>query len=221
MKPRNILKVLLSLSLLTACKERDPRFKNADAIAATGEAAAQPNPVNADYIKEATKDHSLPPYIRESAAIFGQVLRGGAVDEKSYAKAFREMATTRNEKTCRIWISMLLASEAGLPDVLNFSEVERVEKQAIQRNFDGLESNPLRFLRVLNSCTRKLTEFDMPEADREIDSFLERFEKKHGNSEVGKILLDSYKLEIKQAKEARQAGTVSWKIGRKNAELGE
>jgi hypothetical protein len=55
----------------------------------------------------------------------------------------------------------------------------------------------------------------MPEADREVAAFVSRFETKYGNSDAGKHFVNYYRVEIKQAKEARATGAVLWKEGRK------
>jgi hypothetical protein len=200
--------------MIPACKEH-PQSPSLKAEAETPSASQDPKLKSGDEVREAAKDHTLPPYIRESAATFETMLAGGHFDEKAWDQALKEMAATRNEKNYRIWISMLLASEAGLPAELpSVQTLVELEKKAKVDGVKSIESNSLRFLSVLNFCVTYLTQFDMPLADIEVKNFLVRFEGRYGNSEAGKSLLSYYKSEIKNAEGARLTGAVSWKQGR-------
>lgn len=216
MKP--VIKIIFFLTLfaMSGCKKNHSSSPSPDEVIAA-KRKTNSSPRDGTFVRDATKDHTLPPYIRDSAEIFTRVLDGVESDNKAFDQAVNEMAATRNERTCRIWVSMLHASETGLPEVLPSLEVlGKMEKQAREGTLKGIESNPLRFLDVLGPCLIFLTQFDMLEADREVTNFVSRFEAKYGNSEAGKHFLNQYQVEIKQAKEARMTGAVLWKEGRKN-----
>ena len=165
-----------------------------------------------DLIRAAAKDHTLAPSIRHSAVVFARVLDGVEADSKAFDQAVRELAMTRNERTCQIWISLMHAGEAGLPQVLPpLEEMGRLEQEARKGAVKGIESNPLRFLDVLRCCVTYLTEFDMPAADSEVTGFLNRFELKYGNSDTGKHMLSYYRIEIKNAMGGRETGGALWK----------
>ena len=76
-----------------------------------------------------------------------------------------------------------------------------------------MESNPLRFLGVLQFCVSRATQFDMPEADREVEEFLHRFESKYGHSPVGKDVLEDYRREVESSRNVRKTGGGPWKLG--------
>jgi hypothetical protein len=111
----------------------------------------------------------------------------------------------------------MLTCEASLPDVLPPKETfEELERQYSQGNHDIIATNPQRYLGLLQTCVKHLTLFDMPEADKEVSAFIERYERKHGNSEAGKHFLKSYRTEIKHALADRKNGVVPWKQDRKD-----
>lgn len=168
-------------------------------------------------VRSSAKDHTLPPSIRHSAVIFSRVLDGVEADSKAFDQAIRELAKTRNERTCQIWISLMHSSEAGLPEVLPSLEIMgRLEREARKGAVKGIESNPLRFLDVLRCCITYLTEFEMPVADREVAGFLNRFESKYGESDTGRHLLNFYRMEINNAMVGRKTGAAIWKQGHKD-----
>jgi hypothetical protein len=183
--------------------------------AETFSGASKTTTLGGAYLKEAAKDHSSPPYIRLSAEVFSKVQDGVESDKNAFRQAINELAATRNAKTCQIWIAMMHASEAGLPEVLpSLEELGKMEKQARGGTLKGVESNPLRFIDVLTPCVKYLTEFDMPEADRAVAEFVHRFEIKYGKTDAGKHCLSAYQREISDAREIRSTGVSRWKLGR-------
>ena len=167
---------------------------------------------NDKFVRMAAENHDLPPNIRQGAAIFTQILDGVKTEPEEFEKAAREMASIRNEQTCRIWISMLRESEARLPEVFpRLEEFARLEKKQQDGDLKGIESNPLRHLDVLTHCLTYLTQFEMTEADHEVSGFLSRFETKYGDSEAGKHFLSYYRSEIENAMVDRKSGAVLWK----------
>lgn len=210
MTPTRKLLLVILLFTMAGCK-RQSAFKPTD-IATSYQSILNPADKNGEYVRDALKDHTCAPYIRESAAVFARVLNGVEADKKAFRQAINELAATRNDRTCRIWISMMLASEAGLPEVLpSFKKIGEIEKQDRDGTLKNMESNPLRFLGVLNRTVLYFTQFDMPEADREVEQFINRFEKKYGNSEAGKIFTQDYRIKIEQVKKTRATGAVLWK----------
>lgn len=170
-----------------------------------------------DLVRSSAVDHTLPPSIRHSAVVLVRVLDGVEVDRKAFDQAIREMAMTRNERTCQIWISLMHSSEAGLPEVLpSLNEIGKLEQEARKGAVKGIESNPLRFLDVLRCCITNLTEFEMTVADREVTGFMKRFEEKYGQSSAGKHFLNYYRLEINNAMGNRGTDRALWKQGRKD-----
>jgi hypothetical protein len=168
-------------------------------------------------VRLAAKDHTLPPSVRHSAVVFARVLDGVETDSKAFDQAIRELAKTRNERTCQILISLMHSSEAGLPEVLpSLEKMGRLEQEARKGTVKGIGSNPLRFLDVLRCCVTYLTEFEMPVADSEVTGFLNRFESKYGESDTGKHLLNHYRMEINNTMGGRKTGGALWKQGRKD-----
>ena len=168
-------------------------------------------------VRAAAKDHSLPPYIRQSAVVFERVLDGMETNEKEVRRAISELSTTRNERTCQIWISMMKACEATSPSILpQMGELAKLEEQRREGTVKGMGSNSLRYLSVLQFCVKILTEFDFPEADREVEAFMKRFELKYGTTETGKHFLDIYRMEIAHSVADRESGAVLWKSGRES-----
>lgn len=173
-------------------------------------------------VRTAAKDHSLAPNLRHSAIIFEHVLDGEKVSSNEIRQAGRELATTRSEITCQIFVSIMRASEAGLPEALPpLEELERFEQEASKGAVKGFESNPLRFLSVLLRCVTYLTEFEMPVADQEVTRFLNTFHSKYGKSDSGKYLLNFYQSEINNAMGKRKTGGALWKQGRKDPTVSE
>jgi hypothetical protein len=206
--------ILLAFLMIVGCKKQHPSSGSEAEVAVAG-APQDPKLNSGDEVRAAAKDQSLPPYIRESAATFELVLTGTRYDHKACEQAIRELRANRNERTYRIWLSMLLAGEAGLPDEFPSIQVlGELEKKARTGDLKDAESNPLRFLDVIVLAVTYLTEFDMPQADSEVKSFLLRFEKKYGNSEAGIKFIKRCKGEIQNAEAARSAGSAYWKRGR-------
>ena len=210
-------KVLLvpAFFIIICCGKHKPEIKDAGNTQSRDTAEDSPSSGGA-IVRAAARDHSLPPNIRQSAVVFQRTLDGLEADKKEFARAVRELSTTRNERTCQIWVSMMRASEAGLPGALpQKDEFANLEKRSREGTLEGVESNPLRFIDILRACVTKLTEFDMPEADQEVEAFMKRFEAKYGTTEMGKFFLNYYRTEIGQSLEVRKKGGASWKRQRR------
>jgi hypothetical protein len=212
----NILLALSSALFVTMCE----KAHRADDDSNPSESSSESSRLqlsSAEVIRAAVNDHSLPPYIRESAEVFQRMLEGKRGYPARMEKAIRELSSTRNEKTCRIWISMLLACEANIPATMpSRAEFAEVEKRGREKNTEGLENSPIRFIGGTRSCVRVLTEFDMPEANAEVEAFLKRFKRKYGATEMGGHMLDAYQMEIREAKEGVENGGAAWQRGRKS-----
>lgn len=216
MKTTAKLLCVLALYGVAACEKRRSASGPQDNVIPR---QSQPNSPATDskYVRESATDHTLPPNIRRSAAVFVRVLDGEESDKRALDQAVKELAATRNEKTVKIWMSMMRASEEGLPDVLpSLEELRKLAEQAEKGMLKTIASNPVRFMDVLRPCVIYLTQFDMPEADREVTDFTQRFKSKYGDTPLGKHYLDAYLMEIEKAKGARKAGAVSWKYDRKS-----
>jgi hypothetical protein len=145
MKLSKKLFLIVFLFALGGCKKVHSTSRPHEVVHASPSASKAATPDRA-YLGDTAKDHACPPYIRESAAVFASVLDGIETDIKALDRAVNELAATRNERTCRIWISMMRASETGLPEALPPLEVlGKMEKQARDGTLKAMESNPLRF----------------------------------------------------------------------------
>ncbi len=213
MKHSEKLLYILTFIALAGCQKQHETFNAPEGSKAKPQLKSSVS--DGDLVHAAAKDHTLPPYIRESAAVFEHVLDGTETNRKVINRAINEMAATRNERTCQIWISFMKACEAGLPTIFPaLEEFSKLEKQAHEGNLKGVESNHFRYIGMIQTCIVYLTQFDMPSADREVAGLMTRFESRYGKSDVGKILLDDYRGEIKNATEDRKTGVVKWKLGR-------
>jgi len=221
MKQLSEILLVPAIFIIICCGKHEPKIKDAGNTQFRDTAGGLPVSGGA-IVRAAAMDHSLPPNIRQSAVVFQRTLDGVEADKRELARAVKELSTTRNERTCQIWISMMRASEAGLPRTLPLKdEFAKLEKRSQEGTSEGIESNPLRFIDILRACVTKLTEFDMPEADREVEAFMKRFEVKYGTMEMGKFFLSYYRTEIGQSLEVRKGGGASWKRERgidKNSE---
>ena len=167
-----------------------------------------------EVVRAAAKDHTLPPYIQESAATLVRTMDGKERDSDKVMNAIRELAATRSEKTCRIWISLVLQCEAGLPAVLpSLEEMTKLEKENPGVNGVCMDLKVVRCLALLGFGLKYLTQFDMPEADREVAGLMKRFETRYGGADLGKFILEGYRSEISNATEDRRSGAVMWKLG--------
>lgn len=215
MKPQLASFVIAAIFVTAGCDKS--KTKTSDSETTVGQSTL-PKLTASDgvAVREAATDHSLPPYIRQSAVVFERIMDGKEGDPKKIGGAIRELSATRNESTYSVWVAMLHASEARLPDVLpSKAEFAKLEKQKFEGSLKGIETNPLRFLDVLRVCIIGLTEFDMSKGDQEVAAFMKRFEVKYRTSDLGKHYVDSYRMEIDQTLERRKGGGVPWKMGRK------
>ncbi len=199
----------------TGCKENGLDVKKpstTDAQSFEQSTKSEPGDASGEAVSAAAKDPALPVEIRESATVFERMLKNKPISRREFSQACGKLASTRTETACRIWISLLLAMEARIPNPLpSKEEMINFEKLVMAKKIEPLDVESLRYMQLLHPAMEALTQFDMPEADLQVESFMRRFESKYGSSEVGRIYIDVLKIEISQAKEARKSGAVPWK----------
>ncbi len=199
----------------TGCKENGQDTKSPSTPETQSvEQRARPDlgDITGEAVRMAAKDSTLPAEIREGAAVFERMLQNEKISQEEFARADWKLHSRRTETTYKIWISLLSVMEARLPNPLpSKEEMDGFEKLVMEKKIDPLHIESLRYMQLLPPSVKALTQFDMPEADIQVEIFMKRFESKYGSSEVGRIYIDVLKIEISQAKEARKLGRVPWK----------
>lgn len=170
-----------------------------------------------EIISKLQDDKTQSEKFRKSAGVLLDVLEEKEnIKIRDYLNAKREISSVRSLATAQAWIALLEFNEKKLPDSLPSAEEMDMEEKKNNENqtTDIYYSTTIR-LSLINSSISALSYLDMPEAKSAMESFLQRFEKKYGDSSGGRKMLKKYRLERSQHEEDTRRGLAPWQTGLK------
>ncbi len=171
-------------------------------------------------LRSVAADKNQPEYIRESVKFFDDFLQGETVSNRDYVRARSELSATRNKSTLASLIAILHSLENRLPEQL---PTEQYVKELSEKYGEGNDLEykiaPVFILGYLGNLIPVITYYDVENGDREVDGFFARFETNYGASLAGKYWLEWFRMEWKQALEARVGNDGKWYSGRKKMGL--
>lgn len=173
---------------------------NASQTVATG-AEGRPNPITGPPPGAKTLPRPVVDLDRE--------LRKPDLRSKDVGRLMLELATHRTAESFRVMADVVKDAVNKLQNPLP-SPAEMATLEAALQNDPAFESDLALRARTIGCGLVSLSLLNLPEADNVVEETLRRLESLHGKSETGRIMLDSFALQIRQAKGGRDAGLTPW-----------
>lgn len=166
-------------------------------------------------ISKLQQDKTQPAHVREGAGIMLAILEEkDNISMRDYLNAKWETCSVRNLATVQAWVALLYSVENKLPESLPTAEnIKQYELESNRQNVNIVRYNTVSQLGITTICISALSSLDMPEAKSEIDAYLQRFEKKYGNSSGGKKMLELYRLDRSMGEHSVSIGAAPWQVG--------
>ncbi len=169
-------------------------------------------------IEKTAKDSTQPDYIRESAKIFEEILKGEKkVSKTEWIQASYDLTKIRNDSTISTYVEFLKSLENKVPQNLPTLKEYEAMKESSDRS-EKIDNTISRVITLIGESIKDISLYNDPAADAEIAGILKRLNEKHGDSETGKKIMEFLNLVHGQGMTARSWGIKPWETPRREPE---
>lgn len=179
-------------------------------------AACDKHSPSIDTMESVAKDKSQPQEIRNHAEIILKSVKGHALKDDAFKDAALRMRAIRSDSSIRFWIAYMKAIEADLPEKMpteeQFKNIQKENWRMMERG-ELIPWNIARQMDAISECVLALCEYGGEPSNSEVDLFMQRFERKYGETEVGGRYLSYYKVYKVDGEMLRSHNSALWQTG--------
>jgi hypothetical protein len=166
-------------------------------------------------IEKTAKDTSQTKYIRDSAAIFSEILtEKQEISRTKLSRAHWAMVCDPNPAVITTYVAFLKALEKQIPDKLPSVEIYEAMHDKVGRS-EIVEYNVGQTAIMMSNSIQNISLYGNALADVEVEGVLKRLTEKLGTSETGKKILEFLNMVHGQGLEERKSEHKPWKSPRR------